>query len=134
MVGILNRPSEQPEESPPQVPEYRRELEELRALVLYEQNQREIPLLSLDYIERGLSDIIAGLDRLLYATSINDILPSLKKAQKSVIKARRCLHIASDILEQSSEKPRSAHSSKTLYKNYEKFSNCLLEAIKHLNI
>jgi len=130
----------QPEESPEQwivqeLQEHGRELGHLYDLVLFGQNQRKIPLESLDVIERGLSHIIMRFHQLQRAKSIDSILPSLKKTQASVIKAREKLLVASDILaqEQSLEKPRSPCLSKKLYKQYQKFANCLLEAIEHLN-
>ncbi|HEU5229920.1 MAG TPA: hypothetical protein VFU49_19025 [Ktedonobacteraceae bacterium] len=129
----------QPEESPEQwivqeLQEHGKELRQLYDLVLFGQNQRKIPLESLDVIERGLSHIIRRFHQLQNVKSIDSILPSLKKAQASVIKARERLLIASDILaqEQSLEKPRSPRRSRKLYKHYKKFVNCLLEAIEHL--
>lgn len=130
----------QPEESPERriVVEYRGELEQLRALVLSKRNQRKIPLNSLDEMERGLSRIIEGLDRLVRsATSIDDILPSLEKALASVRKARITLHMISDILPYLQEKPGSQdflNLAKALYENYEELSDLLLATIEQLDI
>lgn len=100
---------------------YRGELEQLRALVLYEQNQRQIPLDSLDIMAQGLNRIIKGLDR----------ISSLKKVQESVKNAQMSLLIASDILEQSEAmKLRFPNYSKALYRNYAEFADFLLEAIE----
>ncbi|HZO71007.1 MAG TPA: hypothetical protein VFB60_02325 [Ktedonobacteraceae bacterium] len=127
MVGTLKQPSEQPEESPLQ--KYIRELAELRALILYGRNQRKLLLESLDVMERGLSDIIGGIDRLI---PIYGTLLSLEQAQVSVIKARKKLLVAADILEQSLEKSRPPSRSEKLYDAYDECAAFLLKAKKHL--
>ena len=131
---------EQPEASPERriIGEYRGELEQLRALVLFKQSQRKIPPDGLDEMEQGLSRIIEGLDRLVRnAACIDDILLSLEKALASVRKARINLHTISDILAYLQEKLSSQdflNSSRARYENYEEFADLLLEAIEQLDI
>lgn len=133
MMSTLNLAIGQPEESPEKriLQEYRGELERLRELILYKRNQRKIPLDSLDEIERGLSLIIQGLDRLLRsATLVEDIRLAVEKVQISVRKARKSLLIASSLL----ERPRTQRSLEVLYEKYEEFTDLLLEAIEQLDI
>lgn len=127
MVGTLKQPSEQPEESSLQ--KYIRELVELRDLILHGRNQRKLLLESLDVMERGLSNIIGEIDRLI---SIYGTLYSLEQAQVSMIKARKKLLVASDILEQSLGKSRPPSRSEKLYDAYDDCAAFLLEAKKHL--
>lgn len=139
MTSTLNLAIGQPEESPElrrlRIQKARKELERLRDLVLCERSQSRISLASLYEMERGLSDVIKELDRLLLsATSAESILSTLKKAQTSVRKARQNLNVASDILDYSLEKRRSPRLSKALYENYEEFVDFLLEAIEQLEI
>lgn len=127
MVGTLKQPSEQPEESSLQ--KYIRELVEMRDLILHGRNQRKLLLESLDVMERGLSNIIGEIDRLI---SIYGTPYSLEQAQDSMIKARKKLLVASDILEQSLGKSRSPSRSEKLYDAYNDCAAFLLEAKKHL--
>lgn len=104
---------------------YRNRLEQIRNLVLFELDQRSITQASLDELERDLSSIIGGLDRLRRSPNIDQIHFSLDEVQTNVRKARKCLHVASGILERAST-PRYLDA---LYDRFEEFSDFLFEAI-----
>jgi hypothetical protein len=133
MVDTSNVTTGQPEE-----PSYarllredRRELERLRAVVLYEQSQRKLLLLdSLDEMERGLSRIIKDLDGLRSTLHIDNILLSIEDPQANIRKARQCLLIASSLLEP--QKSPSLRRLEALFTKFEEFADLLYEAIKQL--
>jgi len=134
MASTADFAFEQPEEAPERrlIREYRMELERLRALVLYEWDHCKISPDGLDEMKRGLSSIIKGLDKLLRSKPLvdDDIRSSLENAQVSVRKARKCLHVASNLVGKS----RSFHSLEALFDKYEEFADFLLEAIEHLDM
>ena len=132
MTDTLNLATGQPEEPPYTrlLRESREELGRLRALVLYERNQRKIPLESLDEIERGLSFIIRNLDGLRSTLLTEDIPPTIEEAQTSVRNARKCLLVASGLL--NLEKSLSARQLEVLFEKYEEFADFLLAAIENL--
>lgn len=109
---------------------YQIRLERMRDMVLYERNQRKITQASIDELERDLSNIIGGLDRLRRVPNIDEIHSSLDEVQANVRKARKCLHVASGLLERGNT-PRYID---TLFQKFEEFSDFLFEAIELLDI
>ena len=109
---------------------YQFRLEQMRGMVLYERDQRKITQASIDVLERDLSDIIGGLDRLRRVRDIDEIHSSLDEVQAKVRKARKCLHVASGLLEKAST-PRYIDA---LFEKFEEFSDFLFEAIELLEI
>jgi hypothetical protein len=109
---------------------YQIRLERMRDMVLYERNQRKITQASIDELERDLSNIIGGLDRLRRAPNIDEIHSSLDEVQANVRKARKCLHVASGLLERGNT-PRYIDA---LFEKFEEFSDFLFEAIELLDI
>lgn len=101
----------------------------MRDMVLYERNQRKITQASIDELERDLSNIIGGLDRLRRVPNIDEIHSSLDEVQANVRKARKCLHVASGLLERGT--PRYIDA---LFEKFEEFSDFLFEAIELLDI
>lgn len=108
---------------------YQTRLGRMRDLVLFERDQRKITQSSIDILERDLSDIIGGLDRLRRVPNIDELHPSLDEVQANVRKARKCLHVASSLLERA-HTPRYMD---TLFDKFEEFSDFLLEAIEQLD-
>ena len=108
---------------------YQIRLERMRDMVLYERNQRKITQASIDELERDLSNIIGGLDRLRRVPNIDEIHSSLDEVQANVRKARKCLHVASGLLERGT--PRYIDA---LFEKFEEFSDFLFEAIELLDI
>jgi hypothetical protein len=109
---------------------YQIRLERMRDMVLYERNQRKITQASIDELERDLSNIIGGLDRLRRVPNIDEIHSSLDEVQANVRKARKCLHVASGLLERGNI-PRYIDA---LFEKFEEFSDFLFEAIELLDI
>lgn len=124
-------PPEDPRASPNAqvLRKYQVELERMRAIVLFERDQRKITQSSIDVLERDLSNIVGGLDRLRRVPNIDELHSSLDEVQAYVRKARRCLHVASGLLERAGT-PRYLEA---LFDKYEEFSDFLLEAIDQLN-
>jgi hypothetical protein len=109
---------------------YQIRLERMRDMVLYERNQRKITQASIDELERDLSNIIGGLDKLRRVPNIDEIHSSLDEVQANVRKARKCLHVASGLLERGNT-PRYIDA---LFEKFEEFSDFLFEAIELLDI
>ena len=108
---------------------YQSRLESMRALVLVDMSQPEITQVNIGTLERDLSDIIGGLDRLRRIPDIDDFYPSLGEVLSNVRLARRCLNIASGLREKAS----SLRYMEALYQKYDEFCDCLYEAIELLN-
>lgn len=109
---------------------YRDNLENIRDMVLYERSQLKITQASIDELERYLSNIIGGLDKLRRMPNIDELHSSLDEVQANVRKARKCLHVASKLLERGNS-PRYFDA---LFDQFEQFSDCLFEAIELLDI
>ncbi|MBV9228828.1 MAG: hypothetical protein JOZ18_05915 [Chloroflexi bacterium] len=108
---------------------YQSRLESMRAMVLVDMSQSEITQVNIGMLERDLSDIIGGLDRLRRIPNIDDFHPSLGDVLSNVRLARRCLLAASGLREKAS----SLRYMEALYQKYDEFCDCLYEAIELLN-
>ncbi len=109
---------------------YRTKLVSMRDMILHEINQRRITPNTIDVLIRELSDIIKGIDDLLNALHSEKDYDTLEKVQIDVRNARKCLLIASSILEGTTR----LSSTTVLFDKYDEFTDILLEAIKLLEI
>ena len=108
--------------------EYKAKLVSMRDLILYEMNQRKITSNTIDVLIRDLSDIIKGIDNLLGTPTYNKIYDTLEKVQVDVRNARKCLLLASSILERAAR----LSNMTMLFDKYDEFIDILFEAIKLL--
>ena len=130
-LNYVFKPPEDPRASPNArvLREYQVKLGRMRDMVLFERDQRKITQASIDVLERDLSNIVGGLDKLRRVPNIDELHSSLDEVQANVRKARKCLHVASGLLERANT-PRNIDA---LFDKFEEFSDFLLEAIEQLD-
>jgi hypothetical protein len=109
---------------------FKKRLENMRVMVLYQIDQRKITQATIDVLERELSEIIGGIDNLRRADYIDELISSPGEVQTKVRNARRCLHVASRLLERGNT-PRNIEF---LFEKFEEFPDLLSEAIDLFNI
>lgn len=109
---------------------YRSRLESMRAMVLFDMRQSDITQVNIAMLERDISDIIGGLDRLRRVPNIDEVNSSLGEVQSNVRMARRFLLVASGLR----EKAHTPRYMEALYQKYDEFCDCLDEAIELLDI
>ena len=131
-LNYVFKPPEDPLASPNArvLREYQVKLGRMRDMVLFERDQRKITQASIDVLERDLSNIVGGLDKLRRVPNIDELHSSLDEVQANVRKARKCLHVASGLLERANT-PRNIDA---LFDKFEEFSDFLLEAIEQLDL
>lgn len=105
--------------------DYKSRLEGMRSTVLYQMSQRRITQTIIDVMERDLSEMIGGIDKLRRTPNIEDLLSSPDELLAKVRTARKCLHLASVRL----EKANSIRYIDSLFEKYEEFTDLLSEAI-----
>ena len=105
--------------------DYKSRLEGIRDTVLYQMSQRKITLSIIDVMERDLSEIIGGIDKLRRVPDIEEFLSSPDELLAKVRNARKCLLLASARL----EKTNSLRYIDSLFEKYEEFTDLLLEAL-----
>ena len=105
--------------------DYKNRLEGMRNTVLYQMSQRRITQTIIDVMERDLSEMIGGIDKLRHEPDIEELLSSPDELLAKVRNARKCLHLASVRL----EKANSLRYTDSLFEKYEEFTDLLSEAI-----
>lgn len=106
-------------------------LEEMRSLVLHRIDQRKITQDTIDTLIGSLSEIIGGIDRLRCVPDMDELHLSLDGVQEQIANARKCLFIASHILEKPNKR---ASDIALLHENYDMFTKFLFNAIELLRI
>lgn len=102
----------------------------MRNMILHQISHTKITQNTMDTLERDLSEIIGGIDKLRYASDIDEVLSSRDGLLTKVRSARMCLNVAFSICERAN----TLRNIEALYKKFDEFADLLLDAIEMINL